>query len=289
MQITSSISELRAILAPWRKQSIALVPTMGNLHAGHLKLVEQALTRSERVVVSIFVNPLQFGAHEDYHSYPRTLEADCEKLSSTGAAVLFTPSSDEIYSNPLSATTRIEVPQLSDILCGACRPGHFVGVATVVNQLFNIVQPDKAWFGQKDYQQLLIIQRMVADLFIPIEILSLPTVRETDGLAMSSRNHYLTVEQRATAPRLFQIIEEVRNTIEKNGPSHLPELENQALDNLRAAGLAPDYVKVLNAATLGSPSPNDPELIVLAAARLGKTRLIDNVRIKLSPIATFPV
>lgn len=280
MKITSSIAELRTYLAAWRQtgQTIAFVPTMGNLHAGHINLVKTAFTVADQVVVSIFVNPLQFGAGEDYQTYPRTLEADCENLITAKTDLLFTPSVTEIYPTGMATSTSIEVPHLSNLLCGAARPGHFIGVATVVNKLFNIVQPHQALFGEKDYQQLLIIKRMVADLYLPIEIIGVPTYREDDGLAMSSRNGYLTLHQRSMAPRLFQILNQLRNQIIA-GHQDFAQLESQALANLAAAGFQPDYVSVRNAQTLAIPTIADRDLIVLAAAWLGKTRLIDNIRI----------
>lgn len=249
---------------------------MGNLHAGHLSLVEQALSVAERVVVSIFVNPLQFGVGEDYQTYPRTFEADCEKLEQIGTDLLFTPSVTDIYPAGMEATSYVTVPGLSNVLCGASRPGHFRGVATVVNILFNIVQPDKALFGQKDYQQLVIIKRMVADLFMPIEIIGVPIVREADGLAMSSRNQYLSnAEQRAIAPRLFQTIDNIRIQIQ-SGERNYTRLENEAMQRLADAGFKPDYVAVRQAQTLDLPTAADKDLVILAAAWLGKARLIDN-------------
>lgn len=287
MQSISNISVLRTLLNEWRKQgqTIALVPTMGNLHAGHLSLVEHAATVADRVVLSIFVNPLQFGANEDYLQYPRTLEADREqllrmaKLKQTGVDVFFTPNATEMYPRGLHAMTCVTVPELSDILCGVARPGHFTGVATVVNMLFNIVQPVKALFGEKDYQQLLVIKRMVADLLLPIEIIGRPTVREQDGLAMSSRNHYLNAEQRALAPRLFQTLTALKKQIEA-GERDFIALENYASTSLSNVGFVPDYVAVRHANTLALPQITETDLVVLVAARLGKTRLIDNIRVK---------
>ncbi len=273
MKIISTIPDLRAQINEWRsqKKTIALVPTMGNLHAGHLSLVEQAV--ADRVVVSIFVNPLQFGVGEDYQTYPRTFEADCEKLEKVGTHLLFTPSMTELYPAGMEATSYVTVPKLSNILCGASRPGHFKGVATVVNILLNIVQPDKALFGEKDYQQLMIIKRMVADLFMPIEIIGVPIVREADGLAMSSRNQYLNAEQRAIAPALWKTIDKMRL---ESGERNYTSLENQAMQVLAEAGFKPDYVAVRQAQTLELPTAADKNLVILAAAWLGKARLIDN-------------
>ncbi|MEN8214956.1 MAG: pantoate--beta-alanine ligase [Pseudomonadota bacterium] len=273
MKTISTIPELRTQISDWR--SIALVPTMGNLHAGHLSLVEQALSVAERVVVSIFVNPLQFGVGEDYQTYPRTFEADCEKLEQIGTDLLFTPSLTDIYPAGMEATSYVTVPGLSNVLCGASRPSHFSGVATVVNILFNLVQPDKALFGQKDYQQLVIIKRMVADLLMPIEIIGVPIVREADDLAMSSRNQYLSKEQRAIAPRLFQTIDNIRIQIQ-SGERNYTLLENEAMQRLADAGFKPDYVAVRQAQTLDLPTAADKDLVILAAAWLGKARLIDN-------------
>lgn len=283
MNIISTIPALRFQLAQWReaKQTIAFVPTMGNLHAGHIQLAKKACEIADRVVVSIFVNPLQFGVGEDYQTYPRTLEADCEKLARTCVDSVFTPTEAEMYPNSMQKTTTIvEVPHLSHVLCGAFRPGHFVGMATVVNKLFNSVQPDKALFGEKDYQQLLVVKQMVADLLMPIEIVSVPTVREADGLAMSSRNGYLTPEQRAQAPRLWQMLNAVREKI-LHGERNFTHLENQARSELKEAGFDPDYVAIRRAQTLTAPTPDDRELVILTAAHLGKTRLIDNIVFKL--------
>jgi pantoate--beta-alanine ligase len=274
----SNISDLRAQIKEWRsnQQSIAFVPTMGNLHAGHLNLVEKALTIADRVVVSIFVNPLQFGPHEDYDNYPRTLQADSEKLAQLNTHLLFTPNVNDLYPAGLENTTSIKVPGLSEILCGVSRPIFFQGIATVVNILFNLVQPDKALFGEKDYQQLLIIKRMVADFFMPIEIIGIPIVRETDGLAMSSRNNYLNTEQRAIAPRLFQTLNDLKTKIEA-GECHFAKLEPEARQVLTIAGFKPDYIEVRRQKNLKMPTPKDKELIILAAAHLGPARLIDNI------------
>jgi len=271
MNTISTIPNLRAQINEWRRQkkTIALVPTMGNLHAGHLSLVEQAV--ADRVVVSIFVNPLQFGVGEDYQTYPRTFEADCEKLEKVSTHLLFTPSVTELY--PAGMSSYVTVPKLSNILCGASRPDHFKGVATVVNILLNIVQPDKALFGEKDYQQLMIIKRMVADLFMPIEIIGVPIVREADGLAMSSRNQYLNAEQRAIAPCLWKTIDKMRL---ESGERNYTSLEKNAMQALAELGFKPDYVAVRQAQTLELPTAADKDLVILAAAWLGKARLIDN-------------
>ena len=278
MKIITQIAELRAQIQAWRhsQQRIALVPTMGNLHDGHLTLVKQALAIADQVVVSIFVNPLQFGATEDYHTYPRTLAEDSEKLAQLGVQLLFNPAVTTIYPVGIAATTSVQIPKLSEILCGASRPGLFKGVATIVNILFNLVQPDKAVFGEKDYQQLLIIKRLVTDLFIPIEIVSVPTVREADGLAMSSRNHYLNPTQRAIAPYLFQMLNEMKVKIAA-GQSEWALLASEAIANLKHAGFKPDYVSIRCRHDLTVPTPEDHNLIILAAAWLGAARLIDNI------------
>ena len=272
MQIITSISELRKL-----NTIIALVPTMGNLHAGHLSLVKKAKTIAERVIVSIFVNPLQFGPAEDFATYPRTFEQDCEQLEQLGVDLVFAPKITDIYPNGIEASTYLQVPNLSNILCGISRPNFFKGVTTIVNILFNIVRPDKALFGEKDYQQLFLIKRMVQDLFIPIEIIGMPIVRETDGLAMSSRNNYLTTEQRVTAPALFQTISNVKQKLQA-GERDFAKLEQQAIIKLIAAGFEPDYFKIYRT-DLTIPTLEDNELIILAAANLGTTRLIDNCQL----------
>ncbi len=271
---------LRALIAAWRKadQRIAFVPTMGNLHRGHLSLVERARAEADRVIVSIFVNPLQFGPSEDFARYPRTLEQDVAALESVGADAVYTPAVTEIYPRDLAAMTFVEVPGLSDILCGAYRPGHFRGVATVVNKLFNLVRPDVAIFGEKDFQQVLVIRRMAEDLAMPVAIVSAPTTRESDGLAMSSRNGYLTPEQRKIAPRLFAVLQDVRQRI-RHGARDYAAIESAGIDGLKAAGFRPDYLSVRRAADLDSPRDTGDDLVILAAAYLGTTRLIDNVRV----------
>lgn len=273
--------ELRRQIAAWRKRGerIAFVPTMGNLHAGHLSLVTAAHLHAERVVVSIFVNPLQFGPNEDLDDYPRTLEADRQALAQVSCDLLFVPSAQTLYPRGLAAQTRVEVPGLSDILCGASRPGHFVGVATVVCKLFNLVQPDVALFGEKDFQQLLIIRRMVEDLAIPVTIIGMPTVREPDGLAMSSRNSYLTPEERARAPLLYRVLNEVAEALRSGQP--LAEAERSGVESLKAAGFRPDYLSVRRAKDLAPPGLKDRDLVILAAAYLGRARLIDNLRVRL--------
>ena len=281
MDSISSIDELRLQLAKWRVagERIAFVPTMGNLHEGHLKLVDSAREQADRVVVSIFVNPLQFGANEDLDAYPKTPEADSAQLEGRGADLLFLPAVDDIYPPNIGEPTFVEVPGISDILCGASRPGHFRGVTTVVAKLFNMVQPDVALFGEKDLQQLIAIRRMVADLNFPIEIVGVPIVRESDGLAMSSRNGYLTESERAIAPRLHQLIEELAVEI-KRGVSNYSLLEEKYAKKIDAAGFKCDYMTFLRAADLNPPDAKESEVAILVAAWLGKTRLIDNVVVK---------
>jgi pantoate--beta-alanine ligase len=274
------IIELRDYVKHWRitGQRIALVPTMGNLHAGHLRLVERAHEYAEHVVVSIFVNPLQFGPNEDFKSYPRTLEEDKQKLIAAKTDLLFAPSVDEIYSNDREQITRVEVPGLAAILDGKFRPGHFAGMATIVTKLLNMTQPDVALFGEKDYQQLQVIRRLVADLSIPVEIIGVPTVREPDGLAMSSRNQYLNTQERKLAPQLFQMLGSLARSLE-NGRRDFQRLESEAVRTLSAIGMRPDYVAIRAVGSLTMPDEGTADFVVLAAAWLGKARLIDNVQV----------
>jgi pantoate--beta-alanine ligase len=282
MQTIDSISQLREQIATWRRagERIALVPTMGNLHAGHLELVNQAREQADRVVVSIFVNPLQFGAGEDFDSYPRTLEQDSAQLEQAGTDLLFAPNVEEVYPRPQEQQAKITVPRLSEILCGASRPGHFSGVATVVCKLFNMVQPDLALFGEKDFQQLLVIRHMVEDLCLPVEIRGVPTVREEDGLARSSRNGYLTPDERFRAPVLYRILCETAQVIQ-TGDRNFEGLEIAANERLVSAGFGPDYFSIRRASDLELPEAGDRELVILAAAHLGRARLIDNLRVSL--------
>lgn len=285
MQVTETSTELQQLLARHRGagQRIALAPTMGNLHAGHLELVRRARQLGDIVVVSIFVNPLQFAAHEDLHSYPRTLRADREKLFAEGVHYLFAPAVGEIYPDGLAAQTLVRVPDLSETLCGSERPGHFDGVATVVNKLFNIVRPQIAIFGEKDFQQLSIIRKMVADLCIDVEVVGIPTVRDDDGLALSSRNGYLTRSQRRIAPLLHKTLLDCRDAI-ACGFDNFLQLESHARLQLLQAGFVPDYFAVRDAHTLRAVDEGTTaEAAILTAARLGSTRLIDNVRLNLNP------
>jgi pantoate--beta-alanine ligase len=268
VKVVATVEQLRDQVRRWRAtgMSVALVPTMGNLHAGHLELVRLARQLADRCLVTIFVNPLQFGEGEDLASYPRTLETDREKLLSAETDMLFTPSVEEVYPNGQRAQTRVEVPELSDLLCGASRSGHFVGVATVVCKLFNMAQPDLAVFGEKDYQQLLVIRRMVADLALPVKIVGMATAREPDGLA-----------------RLYQTLQNTAQAIAA-GENDLDSLEASAQAMLRAAGFRPDYYSVRRVADLMPPEGGDQELVVLAAAWLGRPRLIDNLVVTRKPV-----
>lgn len=277
-----TVAGLRSRVQRWRnvRQRVALVPTMGNLHAGHLALVKRASQLADRVVVSIFVNPLQFGPKEDFGAYPRTPDADRLQLAVGGADLLFMPEVDEVYPGGVEVVTRVEVPALSGVLDGTSRPGHFTGVATVVSKLFNMVQPDVALFGEKDYQQLLVIRRLAADLCMPIEIVGYPTVREVDGLALSSRNQYLTRQERAQAPALQRVLREVVLAL-RDGDKDFAALQQRGVKRLEEEGFLPDYVEVRHADTLAVPAATDSRLVVLGAARLGKARLIDNIPLDL--------
>lgn len=282
MKTINNISGLRAELNNSRRQgkTIAFVPTMGNLHAGHIKLVHRAKLEADVVVVSIFVNPLQFGANEDLDNYPRTLADDQEKLIEAGANLLFTPGVEEIYPEGMEPHAKLSVPIITNTLCGAARPGHFDGVTTVVNKLFNIVQPDVAIFGQKDFQQLAVIRKMVRDFCIPIHIIGEETTRAKDKLALSSRNGYLSESERATAPAIYRAIAAIQTAI-ANGDRDFPALTAEAERFLEEAGFVIDYVAVRDAITLMEPTGDSRELVILAAAKLGTTRLIDNLTVKL--------
>ncbi len=278
MQTIESISSLRKAIHGWREsaETVAFVPTMGNLHAGHIRLVEAARKRAERVVVSIFVNPTQFGAGEDFEAYPRTPEEDARKLRGAGTDLLFTPEAAEVY--PPGATTYVEVPGISDELCGAFRPGHFRGVATVVCKLFNMVQPDMAFFGEKDYQQLTVIRRMTADLNLPVEIIGIPTVREESGLAMSSRNGYLSAEEKRRASQLYRCLLAAKAALEA-GDRNYHAIASAQTEILRREGFRPEYF-VVRRPDLAEPAAGDRDFVILAAAWLGRARLIDNLRVR---------
>jgi len=281
MKIADSIESLTNAITQWREQglSIAFVPTMGNLHAGHISLVKEARLKCDRVVVSIYVNPLQFNEASDFAAYPQTLSEDQNKLDSAQTDLLFLPNNEIIYPDGQASISKVSVPVLSDILEGECRPGHFDGVATVVNKLFNLVQPDIAFFGLKDYQQLLVIKKMVNDLNMPVQVVSMPTQREADGLAMSSRNSRLTPEQRVQAAHLNKVLiwlaDEFKTTTES-----IAQLEQRAMSRLDEAGFQPEYVSLRDALSLQPVDHPEGEVIALAAARLGDVRLIDNLILK---------
>ncbi len=281
MKTVKDITELRQQVLKWRQQGlrIAFVPTMGNLHAGHISLVTKAREHADKIVASIFVNPMQFGANEDIESYPRTVQADQERLIAAGTDLLFTPTPDIIYPKGLDKQTFVEVPNVSDGYCGESRPGHFRGVSTIVCKLFNLVQPDVACFGLKDYQQVQVIQTMVDDLSLPIEIIPVETVREESGLALSSRNGYLTAEEKSIAPALHQNIQWLASAI-KNDTDFIG-LARKAAAFINNAGLKTDYIHICHARTLQPASEDDKELVILAAAHCGKARLIDNLRVSL--------
>lgn len=274
------IDQLRSTLREHRQrgQRIALVPTMGNLHAGHLALVDCARQHADIVVSSLFVNPMQFGPGEDLDGYPRTFSADQAQLVEAGCDVLFAPAVSSLYPNGLDAQTRVHVPVVGEGLCGGSRPGHFDGVSTVVSMLFNLVQPDVACFGEKDYQQLAVIRKLVRDLHMPIEIIGVPIVRAEDGLALSSRNGYLNSEERTTAPALYRTLCTLRDALE-HGAS-IEEALDQGKAALSDAGFTPDYLE-LRDASLTPVSPTTRHAVLLAAAKLGPARLIDNVTIQL--------
>lgn len=280
MKIITTTAELREQISSWRRdgQRIAFVPTMGNLHQGHLKLVDVAKAHADKVIVSIFVNPMQFGKNEDLDKYPRTLEADCAGLTEHAADAVFTPTPELMYPRGLDAQTFVEVPLLGDLHCGASRAGHFRGVSTIVCKLFNLVQPDVACFGMKDYQQLAIIRQMVTDLSMPIDIIGVPTERAADGLALSSRNGYLTAEQRSQAPALYQALQQLRSQI-LQGNHDYRALEQQCKQQLAAAGFEPDYINIADQQDLTLATTKSQAKVILAAARLGNTRLIDNLEV----------
>ncbi len=280
MRVSSTVADLRRWLEGWRTEGsvIGLVPTMGNLHEGHAALVRRAQALCDRVIVSVFVNPTQFGAGEDFATYPRTPQDDERLLARLETDLLFRPEAEEIYPFGAEEATRVSVPGLSTILCGASRPGHFDGVAGVVLRLFTIVRPDYAVFGEKDYQQCLLVRRLVTDLHLPLEIVMVPTVRERDGLALSSRNRYLTSTERLRAPRLVAALRRLGARMEA-GERDWATLEQEAAAELEEYGFRVEYVRVRRTEDLGAPRPQDPpaSLRILAAARLGRTRLIDNL------------
>ena len=280
MQTVTTVEAVRAQVRSWRAAGarVAFVPTMGNLHAGHMSLLAAARFRAERVVASVFVNPLQFGPAEDFQSYPRTLGEDEQLLSEAHCDLLFAPPVEEIYPDGAAQLTVVTVRNLSGILCGQFRPGHFDGVATVVAKLFGIVAPDVAVFGEKDYQQFVIIRRMTRDLALPVEVVGAPTVRAADGLALSSRNRYLNPDERARAPAIHQALQQSIEQLAA-GSRDYASLESAGWQKLAVAGLRPDYYAVRDAMDLQAPRANSRELVVLTAARVGRARLIDNLRL----------
>ena len=280
METLERITEVRRRVRQWKHsgERVALVPTMGNLHEAHLRLVDEARRQADRVVVSIFVNPAQFGPGEDYETYPRTPEEDRRALRERGADLLFMPPVEEVYPRPNRAW--VEVEELDRHLCGASRPGHFRGVCTVVAKLFHMVEPDLACFGEKDYQQLAILRRMTEDLCFPVKIHGVPTVREEDGLALSSRNRYLSESERSLAPELYRHLCHARETILQGERDYVKIAENMK-KSLEKAGFVPDYFEIVNAADLAPAGPEDGELVIAAAAHLGVTRLIDNVAVSI--------
>ena len=281
MDIVTTVAAVREHVRRWRSEGrrVAFVPTMGNLHAGHVSLIEAARRHGDRFVASIFVNPMQFGPNEDYAQYPRTPTKDADMLTAAGCNLMFMPDVAQIYPNGSERATRVDVPSLSRILDGEFRPGHFEGVSTIVATLFHIVQPDVAIFGEKDFQQLTIIRRMVADLCMAVEVVGAPTVRDTDGLAMSSRNQYLTPAEREVAPRIYQTLQAAAHRLQ-SGDAELESIERTGIEALTKAGMKPDYFSVRRAQDLGAPAPDTKHLVVLTAARLGKARLIDNIQVR---------
>ncbi|MGF1699975.1 pantoate--beta-alanine ligase [Photobacterium makurazakiensis] len=287
MQTFAEIAPLREQIRSWRREGrrIAFVPTMGNLHEGHLTLVRKAREHADVVVVSIFVNPMQFDKADDLNNYPRTMEGDLAKLNGEAVEVVFTPTPEIMYPDGLDRQTCVDVPGLSTMLEGALRPSHFRGVSTVVTKLFNIVQPDVACFGEKDYQQLALIRQMVIDMAMDIEIIGVPTVREMDGLAMSSRNGYLTVDERQRAPVLARTMRWISSQM-RGGRNDLSEIIVDANDQLRAAGLQPDEIYIRDANSLQAVTEETQQAVILMSAILGKARLIDNQVVELTPPST---
>ena len=283
MIVVSTVDALQDQIARLRAsgKQIAFVPTMGNLHAGHGHLLRQARHHADAVVASVYVNPLQFGPQEDFSTYPRTPEQDRALLEDAGVELLFQPDDAAVYPRGRTDSTRVEVPGLSDILCGATRPGHFRGVSTVVHRLFRLVSPDVALFGKKDYQQLLVIRLMTSDFGLPISIIGVDTVREADGLAMSSRNGYLTPQERQCAPKLYETLQTLAGQIKNETENGFFACETQAAKKIEMAGFRLDYVSVRRQQDLAMPGPGDRQLVILAAAWLGRTRLIDNLALDL--------
>lgn len=280
METVFDLVSLHRVISKWKSEgaSIAFVPTMGNLHAGHYSLLERARELADKTVVSIFVNPIQFGKGEDYESYPSTLERDSDGLAENDLNLLFAPDLSQLYPGGIDTDTRIEVPELSHILCGRFRPGHFSGVATVVAKLLINVQPDFALFGEKDYQQLLVVRRVVADLCMPVEIVGMPIVREADGLAMSSRNAYLDLKERNKAPLIYATLQQAAQRLHRE-PQQIPAIEAEGMKALEKNGFRPEYFSVRRSEDLAEPDALDRRLSILTAAWLGSARLIDNIKV----------
>src|SRR3569833_475248 len=281
MDTVTTVAAVREHVRRWRSEGcrVAFVPTMGNLHAGHVSLIEAARRHGDRFVASIFVNPMQFGPNEDYAQYPRTPAKDADMLVEAGCNLMFMPDVAQIYPNGSERATRVDVPSLSRVLDGEFRPGHFEGVSTIVAALFHIVEPDVAIFGEKDFQQLTIIRRMVADLCMPVEIVGAPTVRDGDGLAMSSRNQYLTSAERQVAPRIYQTLQVVANRLQA-GDTEFSSIARTGVEALNKAGKKTNYFSVRRAQDLRAPSPNTKHLNEHTTTRLGKARLIDNIQVR---------
>ena len=280
MQSLQQVAALRALVAEWRGQnlSVGLVPTMGSLHDGHRSLVKAAKARFDRVIVTIFVNPTQFSPGEDFDDYPRVIAADKAMLVEDGADAVFLPTIDDLYPRGVERTTLITISDLTNELCGAHRDGHFDGAMTAVNKLLNITRPDAVFLGEKDFQQLFMMKQMVSELMMSVEVIGVPTYREDDGLAMSSRNKYLTETERDKAKALFEILSEIEQAL-KNGSNEFPQLEQQGLSKLQELGFIPDYIEVRRQRDMLGAQAADKELVVLGAAKLGKTRLIDNIQL----------
>ncbi len=280
METVFDLAGLHRVVREWKREgaSVAFVPTMGNLHKGHLSLLERAHELADKTIVSIFVNPIQFGEGEDYEAYPSTLEEDQAVLAEHNLDLLFAPDLKQLYPGGMDNDTRIIVPEISNILCGRFRPGHFSGVATVVCKLLANTQSDFAIFGEKDYQQLLVIKRMVSDLCIPTEIIGMPTVREEDGLAMSSRNTYLGPIERQQAPHIYQVLQSAAQRL-RHEPEQIPAIEAEGMLALENYGFKPEYFSVRRTEDLGEPHADDLRLSILTAVWLGGARLIDNVKV----------
>lgn len=285
MIVSEQIEVIRDTVRQWRQQglTVGFVPTMGNLHQGHLSLVDEARKQADKVIVSIFVNPMQFNSSADLSRYPRTLQEDCAALESGHVDLVFCPTPEIMYPKGLEHQTQVSVPGISNVLEGAMRPGHFTGVSTVVTMLFNIVQPDLACFGEKDFQQLALIRAMTKDLCLPIRIIGVPTVRENDGLAMSSRNGYLSEQERAIAPRLSQIMNQLGADLSKNR-TDLDNFIAKAGQQLDSAGFKTDSIDICDADSLGKITKKTKRIVILMAAFLGKARLIDNLVLHLQQL-----